>query len=610
MKIKIFLTLIIGFAFSYSFSQNEFISHWKTNDGTITIPVNNDSVYNYSIEWKVVGAASNLGSASNLSSGYQISGLTNGDSIEVKISGVFPHFFMNNNMSEKHKIYNIIQWGNIQWKTFQSSFYGCENLQISAIDQPDLSHVERMDYMFYEATRFNSDINSWDVSNVSNMKYMFGYAELFNSPLNNWDVSSVTNMSGMFEGAKYFNQDIGSWNTEDVTDMSFMFSSAARFNTPIASWDVSNVTDMSYMFSKASLFNQDLSSWDVQNVITLSNMFNMATAFNQDIRGWNVENVLYFELMFYYAASFNYSLGSWSVQQADFMNNMLRSSGMSYCNMDSTLIGWSVNGVKNGINIGIVPNFTSLGKGAFDDLIDNHQWTMTGVEIVPGELSITASDQSICIGTIVNLLAEGANFLVWNDGITGSLRDVQPTQTTTYTVSDGCTKETSLTITVNTNPDLIITSNPSSVCAGESSTLTANGAASYVWNNGSSSSSPTVTPSATTTYYVSGTDVNGCISYDSVTVIVDECATINNEMLTEILIYPNPITGASFCISAENLTGTFNKFTIIDLTGKELISEKIVSDNQVISTETLSDGVYFVMLSGNRIKSIKLEIKK
>lgn len=609
MKIKTFLPLIIAFTSLYSFSQNEFISHWKTNDGTITIPVNNDSVYNYSIEWKVVGAALNIGSASNQSSNYQISGLTTGDSIEIKISGVFPHFFMNNNMSEKNKIYNIIQWGDIQWKTFQSSFYGCENLQISAADQPDLSHVERMDSTFYGATYFNSDISSWDVSNVSNMKYMLGYAEFFNSPLNSWNVGSVTNMAGMFEGAKYFNQDISSWNTSNVTDMSFMFSSAIRFNTPLNSWNTSNVNDISYMFSKASSFNQNLSSWDVQNVINMSNTFNMATAFNQDVRGWNVENVLHFELMFYYAISFNYSLGNWNVQQADFMNNMLRNSGMSYCNMDSTLIGWSINGVKNGINIGIVPNFTSLGKGAFDDLIDNHLWTMTGAEIVPGELSITASAQSICTGTIVNLLAEGANFLVWDDGTTGALRDVQPSQTTTYTVSDGCTKEISLTITVNADPDLTITSNPSSVCTGEPSILTVTGAVSYVWNNGNTSSYHTVTPSATTTYYVSGTDSNGCISYDSVTVIVDECAAVNNEILTEIRVYPNP-AGTSFNISSENLAGTFNKYTIIDLTGKELISEEISSDNQLISTEILSEGVYFVILSGSQIKSIKLEIKK
>jgi len=37
------------------------------------------------------------------------------------------------------------------------------------------------------------------------MEYMFYNAEKFNRPIGDWDVSSVTNMGGMFNNAMRFN---------------------------------------------------------------------------------------------------------------------------------------------------------------------------------------------------------------------------------------------------------------------------------------------------------------------------------------------------------------------------------------------------------------------
>jgi gliding motility-associated-like protein len=62
-------------------------------------------------------------------------------------------------------------------------------------------------------------------------------------------------------------------------------------------------------------------------------------------------------------------------------------------------------------------------------------------------------------------------------------------------------------------------------CSSDKSTLTASGAASYSWTPVSTLSnpliaSPVATPTDTTKYIVTGTDINGCVNKDSVTVNV------------------------------------------------------------------------------------------
>ncbi|MFM7758480.1 MAG: T9SS type A sorting domain-containing protein [Crocinitomicaceae bacterium] len=116
----------------------------------------------------------------------------------------------------------------------------------------------------------------------------------------------------------------------------------------------------------------------------------------------------------------------------------------------------------------------------------------------------------------------------WSDGTTNQNSiQVQPTQTTTYsvTVSDGvgtCTD--SITIQVN-NPQVNAGSDLS-VCEGETATLTATGAETYAWDNGVING-VAFTPSATTSYTVTGTDANGCQNTDQVTVNVNALPTVN-----------------------------------------------------------------------------------
>jgi Secretion system C-terminal sorting domain len=66
------------------------------------------------------------------------------------------------------------------------------------------------------------------------------------------------------------------------------------------------------------------------------------------------------------------------------------------------------------------------------------------------------------------------------------------------------------------------------ICSGTTTTLIANGAVSYLWNNGAGSNDTvTVNPTTATTYLVTGTDANGCSNTDTVVVNVNSLPIVN-----------------------------------------------------------------------------------
>jgi surface protein len=264
----------------------------------------------------------------------------------VEIDGTFPHFYLNDPSDDdpnSDKLQTIEQWGDIAWESMERAFQGASNLTYDATDEPDLSGVTSVAYMFAHAESFDGDIGSWDVSSVTEMGDMFYGASSFNQDIGIWDVSSVTNMSGMFSEATSFNQDLGGWEVSNATDMDFMFFEATSFNQDIGGWDVSSVTDMSGMFGGAAAFNQDIGGWDVSSVTTMRLMFSEATSFNQDIGGWDVSSVTTMRLMFSEATSFNGNIGIWDVSSVTNMSGMF-SEATSF-NQD--IGGWDVSSVTD-----------------------------------------------------------------------------------------------------------------------------------------------------------------------------------------------------------------------------------------------------------------------
>ncbi len=138
--------------------------------------------------------------------------------------------------------------------------------------------------------------------------------------------------------------------------------------------------------------------------------------------------------------------------------------------------------------------------------------------------TITASstDTIICQGDQITLSGAGGISYTWNNGVVDG-STFTPTATTTYTVTGSdantCTNTAQLTITVNPLPTINITGN-SILCTGDSTTLTASGGNTYVWNTTATTTAINVNPTTTTTYNVTGTDGNGCSNTNQITITV------------------------------------------------------------------------------------------
>jgi hypothetical protein len=107
-----------------------------------------------------------------------------------------------------------------------------------------------------------------------------------------------------------------------------------------------------------------------------------------------------------------------------------------------------------------------------------------------------------------------------------------PLLTTTYTLtiintSNGCTGTGTVTVSVNNTAPTVNAGQDQTVCAGQSITLNATGANTYVWNNGAIQG-VAFNPSTTQTYTVQGTNtVNGCTATDQVTVTLNALPTVS-----------------------------------------------------------------------------------
>ncbi len=158
----------------------------------------------------------------------------------------------------------------------------------------------------------------------------------------------------------------------------------------------------------------------------------------------------------------------------------------------------------------------------------------------------TTETLSFCLNEVVTTALEAVgdtgNTVNWYSAIDATtplgsapIPNTSTDVTTSYWVSqtkDGCESDRAkVTITINPLPILTVHATDATICSGSSTTLNTSGATTYLWTvNGnaiepaaeSTKASPTVSPTATTTYLVTGTSDKGCISTAEVTVNVDE----------------------------------------------------------------------------------------
>jgi len=226
-------------------------------------------------------------------------------------------------------------------------------------------------------------------------------------------------------------------------------------------------------------------------------------------------------------------------------------------------------------------------------------------------------DVTINEGGSTILTASGGDSYLWNNGETSASIDVNPTKTTSYTVTvikDGCQETDNVQVFI----DQGIVSDPSpavanagqnvTICIGESVTLTANGGSSYIWSTGEIKKNIQVNPNRTTTYTLSATR-GGVTNADKVTVTVENC---NNNIVVDNTIkdfemYPNPTTGM-LNVKVSNIEKELF-LTLMSLNGSVIYADKINlkqgSVSKQIDLSKFAKGIYFVRLHNSNQNTIK-----
>jgi hypothetical protein len=162
---------------------------------------------------------------------------------------------------------------------------------------------------------------------------------------------------------------------------------------------------------------------------------------------------------------------------------------------------------------------------------------------------------------------------------------------TTYYVdatSNGCTtsSRTAVLATVHVLPTITVSPDVA-ICSGSNTTLTAGGGSSYVWSpssglSSSSGTSVTASPTATTTYTVTGTDSNGCSNTATTTVTVNELPTFSSvaaNCAPDLLSYSVLVT-----VSSGSLTST--EGTVVNTSGNDWTVSSIPTGTNTTLTVT------------------------
>jgi hypothetical protein len=241
------------------------------------------------------------------------------------------------------------------------------------------------------------------------------------------------------------------------------------------------------------------------------------------------------------------------------------------------------------------------------------------LSVFQASLPVSASS-SVCLGSAVTLTAGTATNYQWSNGSIFSAITVTPSSSTLYTVSAttqsnslNCPVSNSVFVTVLPNPSVTASASRTFACRYETVDLSTSGASSYLWSSQygqvGTGAAVTVTSAVAVTinYTVTGTDANGCMSKNNVSVQFSQCTGIDNyAAASEMRVYPNPASG-SFVVEAENggMVEIYNEL------GQQVRAERLDDSNQnTVTINELPAGIYLVTIrTGSQTLSQKLIVQ-
>ncbi len=188
------------------------------------------------------------------------------------------------------------------------------------------------------------------------------------------------------------------------------------------------------------------------------------------------------------------------------------------------------------------PIFSGLAPGTYSITVQDGttgcvstatQFTVNAVPTAPAAPVVNIVSQPTCstpYGIVEIVSPIGANYVysMENNGVvyplsSTSINNLEPNETYSFYVTNSLTNCISTPFDVTTNgipTPLSVDAGPDqTINSGETAVLNASGTGTMIWENGDTTQT-TVSPQITTTYTVSLTDSNGCVSTDDVTIFL------------------------------------------------------------------------------------------
>ena len=245
-------------------------------DSQITIPTDANFTYNYSIKTLKVSDSSQIQSFTSVTGNQLINFADANTDYFIKISGFFPTITIDEN-SEKLKFLDIIQFGSLIWSTFDKSFFGSNNLIISATDFPNLTIANNTGFMLSECGELLTHEN-FNMSNITISRSMYAYCSKFNPASFSSLLENIVNAGSMFRDCDLFNPSDFSPTLENLTIGGRMFINNNVFNPPNFNPNFKSLIEADFMFQSCINFDQDIIQNDsingTVNLKEVRNMFN------------------------------------------------------------------------------------------------------------------------------------------------------------------------------------------------------------------------------------------------------------------------------------------------------------------------------------------------
>lgn len=238
--------------------------------------------------------------------------------------------------------------------------------------------------------------------------------------------------------------------------------------------------------------------------------------------------------------------------------------------------------------------------------------TINGLPVV--DLGV---DTAFCGGSITLDAGVAASYL-WNDSTTAQTLVATATGTYYVTVTDsiGCTNSDSIAVTVNTPPTVTGTAAATTVCLDDADVTLTGAPVGGTWSgpgvnvNNFDPSVGAGVQSLTYTY----TDSVGCSGTASVTVTVDACVGVNEQVAVQTVnVYPNPNNGV-FSIALNGFNGK-TVVEVYDMLGKQVFGTQLngVDVNNVteVNLQNVTSGIYMVRVINNgQVTIVKMNVQR